>query len=78
MATPAFSDVQSRFRDLDQRFRPGSVPPRTPRLRAAGEVLRTLALSSLMWTLLAGSVYILYSVIASGAHPPQPATWTDR
>jgi hypothetical protein len=75
----AFSDFQSRFNNVESRFRPGSVAPGFFRSHGVAEILRSLAISSVMWIMLAGAVYTVYSMISSGPdRTAEPAAWAHR
>ncbi len=69
MQTPAFPTFQSRYKNFADR----SDAMGFFRTHAVGEVLRSVFLTSLLWLLLAGTVYTVYSMIA-GSHATEQAT----
>ncbi len=69
MRTPAFPALQSRY----DHFADRSHAIGFFRTHAVGEVIRSVFLSSLLWLLLAGTVYTVYSMIA-GSHAAEQAT----
>jgi hypothetical protein len=67
MQIPMFS-FQSRFKSSSH----SNAAPGFFQTHAVGEVIRSLFLSSIMWVLLAGTVYTVYTIFAP-AHPDEKA-----
>jgi hypothetical protein len=67
MQTPTFPALQSRYKSFTGRRFQRDTNPGFFDLHPVVEVVRSLFLSSLLWALLAATVYTVYTMIA-GTH----------
>ena len=65
MQTPAFPALQSRFKSFTGRSSHRSSTPSLFDTHAVVDVVRSLFLSSILWAILAVTVYEVYSMIVS-------------
>lgn len=63
MQTPAFPSLQSKYKSFTHRMSSRTSAPGFFDLHPISEILRSVFFSSILWALIAASVYMLYTMI---------------